>query len=428
MTGHTLPRAAILTIGDELLKGERVDTNAAWLARHLTRSGFRVTEVVSVGDPPEEIRHGLREARAVVGEGGLVVATGGLGPTLDDRTRDAVAEEFGRELVEDPELLAELEARFRSRGFDALPTPNRRVARVPEGARLLPNREGTAPGLVLEEAGIMVVLLPGVPAEMRHLVEGPFREVLEERFQGRGGAGVPVVRSIRTTGIPESALAERIEDLLSDTGAVNLASLPSVLGVELVVSATGPDAQRSVEEMMDTLLRRLEPWVYDAPSGDLAEAVLLRMRASGWTVAMAESCTAGLVSKRLTDHPGASEVFLGGVVAYSNTAKEALLGVPEALLREHGAVSAEVARAMARGACRRFGADAAVGITGIAGPGGGSETKPVGTVAIWTVTPHGETGGVERFPGGREEIRARAAQHALHGLLQVASNPWARDG
>ncbi|HEX6536400.1 MAG TPA: competence/damage-inducible protein A [Gemmatimonadaceae bacterium] len=402
----------ILTIGDELLLGYTVDTNAAYLARALADAGIIVSRRATVGDDATEIARAVAEA---LDRTGAVITTGGLGPTADDRTRPAIAALFGRELRRDEGIVARLEARFREMGYASMPPANLVQAMVPEGARLLANGHGTAPGLWLEDArGRWVAMLPGVPREMRGMLADTLLPLLHERAGGE--EGVVLSRTLRTTGIGESALAEHLGDLAAGVNGLPLAFLPGWEGVDLRVTARGmprADAERALEEAVSMLRERVGHRAYGEIGTDLAAVVLDACRAGGVRVATAESCTGGMLGARLTAIAGSSDVYVGGVVAYDNSIKERLLGVDARLLREHGAVSEPVALAMARGARERTGAEIAISITGVAGPGGGSAEKPVGTVWIAVVAPAGERASRRVFPGDREEIRRRATQGAL---------------
>lgn len=410
--------AAVVTVGDELLLGRTVDTNAAWLGRELAALGIPIVRRHTVSDQAGEIRHAVSDALRVAE---LVLVTGGLGPTPDDLTRDAVAELLDRPLEVDEDVLERIRVRFRERGMEELPGPNRRVAEVPRGARKLTNPVGTAPGLAMEHGGRLVVLLPGVPREMREIFRADLLGALREHF---GERMMPVhTRSIRTTGIPESLLSQRVGERLTEgLSPLGLAFLPDERGVDLRLTAVGlaaEEAERRFDEVEERLSEVLEPWRFEAAGGDLVEAVTSALRDARRTLAVAESCTGGLVAKRMTDFAGASDVFLGGVIAYANEVKVGQLGVEAADLEAHGAVSEAVARAMAEGVARSFGADAGVGITGIAGPGGGTEEKPVGTVC-YAVTLDGRTVvRRERFPGDRTFVRERSAQAVLFLLLRV---------
>jgi nicotinamide-nucleotide amidase len=411
-------RAAIVTVGDELLLGETVDTNAAWLGRALAAAGLSVVRRYTIGDVDAEIQEAVRGAMDVAD---LVLVSGGLGPTPDDLTRDSVAALLGRALQLDEELLTGLQRRFEARGVGALPATNRSQAEVPEGAQVLANSHGTAPGLLMEEEGTLVALLPGVPRELR----GLFRSGIEPALVKHFGERLPPVRMrvVHTTGIPESLLAEQVAEAQPQLpDSVSLAFLPDLRGVDLRLTVRGVEAEEAARRLADAeapLRMLLAPFRFEADDGDVAGAVVDALRASGRTLATAESCTGGYIGKRLTDRPGSSDVYLGGVVAYANEVKAELLGVDEATLLENGAVSEAVARAMAEGAARSLRADAAVAVTGIAGPGGGTEQKPVGTV--WhAATLDGRTvAQLETFQGNRDAVRERATQAALFLLLRL---------
>lgn len=405
----------MVTVGEELLLGRTVDTNAAWLSEQLAALGAPVVRRFTVGDDEEAIREALG---AALDHADLVVTSGGLGPTSDDRTRDAVAAALDRELNVDPGILAGLTERFRARGYETLPPHNLRQAQVPAGALALPNPTGTAPGLLLEHEGALVALLPGVPRELRGLYPAVEREVrrrLPDRLR-------PVeLRTLHTSGIPESVLAPRVEEAFGDEGRVEMAFLPDLTGVDVRLTVRGLDpeeARRALEEAEARLAPVVEPYRIGG-SGDVAREVVGLLGDRGFTLALAESCTGGLVARRITDVPGASAVFLGGIVAYANGAKIGHLGVDPELLAAHGAVSEPVGLAMARGAVRAFQADCGIGITGVAGPGGGTPEKPVGTVHLAVVA--GDRTATERwcFAGDREAIRIRSAQAALVLLYRL---------
>lgn len=399
----------LVTIGTELLLGFTVDTNAAEIAQVLAAAGVRVVRRATVGDEGDAIRNAVAEALARTG---AVITTGGLGPTRDDITKTAIAGLLGRRLVLDEQVLAALEARFRRIGRWPMPAVNRSQAEVPEGALALPNRWGTAPGLWLEDGPRLVVMLPGVPREMRGLLA---ESVVPRLARRSGGAGAVRSVVVRTTGIPESALAERLAHLEDTLPPLTLAYLPAVTGVDLRLTAWqgGAGQDTLLADASARLAEACGPHCYGRDDDDLAAVVLAQLRASGRKLAVAESCTGGLVGARLTAIPGASDVFLGGLIAYDNLIKTELLGVAEPVLEAHGAVSEETVRTMAAGAQRAFDAWAAVAVTGIAGPSGGTPEKPVGTV--WLAAATGERVTTRRrvFPGDRDEIRQRSAQAAL---------------
>jgi len=414
----------ILTIGTELLLGYTVDTNAAELGRALAAAGAEITRRTTVADRPEAIRAGLAEA---LDRAGFVITTGGLGPTRDDMTKTVVADLLGKRLVLDEQLLAGLEARFKRLGRP-MPAVNRTQAEVPEGATVLPNPRGTAPGLWVEDArGRVVVLLPGVPREMRGLL---VEEVLP-RLVARHAGEPPVVlsRTVRTTGIAESALAERVGPIEPEIAPLTLAYLPSVEGVDLRVTAWGLGA-RDAEARLAAVVERLRAAVgehrYGEDAADLAAMVLDALRSGRHRLGVAESCTGGMLAERVTNIPGASATFIGGVVAYADVVKTAALKVPIETLEAHGAVSEQTVCAMAEGAQRLFSADCTMAVTGIAGPGGGTPDKPVGTVWL-AARVHTATRAVKRvFPGDRDEIRRRAAQAALDLLRRVLTESEGR--
>lgn len=404
----------VVTIGTELLLGQIVDTNAAELSRALAAAGVEVVRHTSVADRPEAIRAAVAEA---LDRTGWVLTTGGLGPTRDDISKIEVAKLLGKALVLDQTVLRSLEERFRRLGR-TMPPINRTQAEVPAGATVLPNPRGTAPGLWIEQDGRLVIMLPGVPSEMRGLLA----EEVVPRLVQRGSGTVVRSRTVRTTGIAESALAERVGAIEADIAPLTLAYLPSVDGVDLRVTAWGmpaDEAERRLNAVAAQLRARAGEHAYGGDGADLAAVVLSELRARKARLVVAESCTGGLLSGRITAVPGASDVFIGGVVAYDNVVKSGTLDVPPELLERHGAVSEDVVRAMAAGVQRQFAVDAALAITGIAGPSGGTPEKPVGTV--WLAARFGtEARALTRiFPGDRGEIRARSAQAALDLLRRL---------
>lgn len=403
----------LVTIGTELLLGFTVDTNGAEIARALAEVGVRVVRRTTVGDGPEAIRDAVR---AGLERTGAVLTTGGLGPTRDDLSKKVVAELFGAPLEFDDGVWAALVERFARIGRVPVES-NRSQAEVPRGATVLRNRWGTAPGLWIEGGLGLVIMLPGIPGEMRKLLEHEVVPRLRERAGGR------VIRSrvVRTTGIPESTLAERMGEIEREIAPLTLAYLPGLDGVDLRLSAwqfPSAEADARLAAAVALLRERGDEHVYGEGEADLAELVLEAARRRGLTLATAESCTGGLVGARLTEIPGSSDVYLGGVVAYANELKTGVLGVDPALVGAHGAVSEQVAVAMAGGAAARLGAGAAVSVTGIAGPGGGSEAKPVGTIWYGVALAGEVTAYHTLLPGSRHDIRARAAQAALHLLLR----------
>jgi nicotinamide-nucleotide amidase len=405
----------IVAIGNELLLGETLDTNSAHAARRLAGVGARVSRVTVVGDDPVRLREALEEARQ---RSKWVITTGGLGPTRDDLTRAVVAEVFGVPLEIDEEVLATVEERFRRFGYERMPASNKSQAEVPRGARVIPNRHGTAPGLVIESGGSTFFVLPGVPAEMRALLEEGVLPVLA----AAGGLESPVVsRVVHTAGIGESALAERLDEVLADTGPVEVAYLPHLGMVDVRLTLAGfamHEADRRLEILAAEVVRRSTPWYYGYDEETLAQATGAALEARGWKVAVAESMTAGELGAEITSVAGSSAWFVGGIVAYANEAKETLLGVPRRTLERHGAVSEETCRAMLSGVRKALSAEVGCAITGIAGPAGGSGEKPVGLVWIGVETPDGAEVRKLDYPGNREEVRRRATVATLALLWQ----------
>jgi nicotinamide-nucleotide amidase len=408
----------IVTIGTELLLGFTVDTNSAFAGTALAERGIRVVRRTAIADGEAQIRGAVAEALARTG---VVITTGGLGPTRDDISKQVVAGLFGVAIEFRQEIWDRLVERYKR--YERTPSPsNRTQAEMPVGAVELRNQWGSAPGIWLEGSQGLVIMLPGVPREMRNLLT---HEVIP-RLAERGGSSPIRSRTLRTTAIPESVLAERLGEVEAAIAPLTLAYLPDVTGVDLRVTSWGLPAAEADERLAraETYIReRSGDHLYGTDGTDLASLVLDLARARGARIALAESCTGGLVGARLTAIPGSSDVVEGGVVSYANGVKVGQLGVDPALVGPGGpgAVSEEVARAMAEGAARRLGATLTVGVTGIAGPGGGTAEKPVGTV--WYATHfEGKTLVTKQVHfGERDEIRARAAQMALYLLWRRLS-------
>ncbi len=411
----TRPAAAILLTGNELLRGVISDQNGAHLAASLEVHGFSVRRTLVVGDALPDIERGLHE---LVAGADLVVCSGGLGPTHDDRTVEALANVAGVALVLDAGVLERIDrwtdhvaVRYGldRAGFDA---GNRKQAHVPVGAAVL-GMAGTAPGLVLPVDGSVVVVLPGVPSELRRLwADAPEHAALADIF----ARATPRVRWLmRTYGIGESHVADIHRSAGGDPAGVETSICARSFEIEIDIRAD-PGHDDAGAELAAKMRAELGGHLFATDERPLSEIVLDLLRARGWKGATAESCTGGMVAAALTDIPGCSDAFAGGVVAYSNRLKHDLLGVPEDVLERHGAVSAETAAAMAAGARTRLGADAAVSVTGIAGPGGGTEEKPVGLVYLHVSSPAGEDERRMDIPGSRDAVRGRAATAALQLL------------
>jgi nicotinamide-nucleotide amidase len=409
---RALERAAILAVGSELLTPIRIDTNSLYITEQLNGIGIDVVFKGIVGDDRAELATALRAALTRVD---LVVLSGGLGPTDDDVTREVTAEVLGRTLHERIEITERIRMRFAARGWQ-MPEINRRQAMVPEGGEVLENPNGTAPGLWIEHEGRLVLLLPGPPRELKpmlaRLVEGP--------LSACQGSSCLRRRVIRVTGRTESHTEEAMQPLYAEWARASTpiaATILAALGqVELHLSA-----RAATREVADEALARAAAQVeaalgLDVLSTDgrpLEQVVGDLLVARGWRIAVAESCTGGLVTSRLTDIPGSSRYVDRSVVTYSNASKTELLGVPAALLEEHGAVSEPVAQAMAHGVRTSARVDVGVGVTGVAGPGGGSEEKPVGTVCVAVSTAEHSRARSVRFIGEREQVKFQASQAAL---------------
>lgn len=403
--------AAIVAIGTEMLGPHRQDTNSLWLAARLEEIGVPIVRKSVVGDDPDAI---VRELENATREASLIVTTGGLGPTADDVTVVAVARWLGAELRRNAEFLASMRERFASRGI-RMPPVNEKQADFIEGARVLRNPRGTAPGFWGRKGDCEIVLLPGVPSEMREIME---QTVLPELTAKSGGA-VLRRRVLRVAGIGESAVEEMVEPVYArwKEHPVTILASPGEVQLHLAVRGAPAEADRTLASMESDFRSALGPRVFGEDAIELAGAVGRILAEEKRTLGLAESCTGGMISALVTDVPGSSGYFLGGVVSYGNPAKESLLGVREETIAAHGAVSAETAAEMARGARERFAADVALAVTGIAGPGGGTEEKPVGTV--WYAISDREGGDVVKrraFLGDRSLVRRTASIHGLELL------------
>jgi nicotinamide-nucleotide amidase len=401
-------KAEIIAVGSELLTPDRLDTNSLFLTEELNKLGIEVIRKTIVGDDRELLADTFRGALERVP---LIITSGGLGPTEDDLTRETLAEVLGRKLVRDEGILRYIEGRFRNLGRE-MPAVNVRQAMVPEGAEVLHNPRGSAPGLWLEDAGRTIALLPGPPRELKPM----FREHLLPRLERRASGVRMFHREIRVAGMGESAVEQRIKHIYTRYPEVNTTILAAPGEIQIHLRIWTEDAKHA-EKILEEIVKGMEIALTDRifshegkPLEEVVGNLLIQNRA---TISAAESCTGGLLAQRLTSIAGSSAYFLGGVVCYSNELKTAWADVPPDIILSKGAVSAEVAVLLAEGIRRRTGSVIGVGITGIAGPGGGSEEKPVGTVHV--AISHG-AGVKERaavYPGDRDTIRFHASQTAL---------------
>lgn len=388
----------IMTIGDELLYGQVVDTNSAFMGQQLGRLGLRVRQITSVSDRADEIVAALDQARQRVP---VILMTGGLGPTKDDLTKHVLARYFGRELVLHEPTLHHVEEIFRRFNRPMLDV-NRQQALVPAGTEVLHNAVGTAPGMWLEDGGTVFVSMPGVPFEMKKLMTDEVLPKLQARFQLAPIEHVVIM----TAGLGESFLAEKIKDWENALPPnIKLAYLPSLGSVRLRLTGT-PDGQPDLRPRMLALLPLLRQYIgeyiFAEEDSPLEVVVGQLLKARGWQLGTAESCTGGAVAQRITSVPGSSAYFRGSVVAYDNDLKESLLGVNAETLGQHGAVSEPTVREMAEGACARLGCDVALATSGIAGPGGGTPLKPVGTICLACATPQGTVSRQINIDRGRQ--------------------------
>jgi nicotinamide-nucleotide amidase len=404
--------AELLTIGTELLLGQIVDTNAAWMSQRLAEAGIDVFYKSTVGDNWGRIDSAIRLAAS---RADVVIMTGGLGPTEDDLTRDVLAAVLGRPLRLDAAVLEHVRDRFARRRVP-MPENNRKQAMVPEGALVLRNPRGTAPGLLIREAGRVFVCLPGVPAEMRPMLLEQAIPAIRDTFGIRGRI---VSRVLKTCGISESTLDMRIGDYFREMRNPSIGVLAHLGEIHVRLTCKGDDPaeiRRRHDDVDGRICGRLGHLIFGRDEETLEAVVGRLLRERGAALAVAESCTGGLVASRLTDVPGSSDYVACGVVAYSTRAKRDLLWVPEALLDRSGVVSLQVALAMAEGVRRRAGTAFGLATTGIAGPTGGTPETPVGLVYVGLAWPGGSGGREFRILGEREQIKVRASQMALETL------------
>jgi len=413
-----LKSAAIIAVGSELLTPHRSDTNSLAITARLDAAGIRVVHKAVAGDRIPDITRAIGDAAA---RADLVVISGGLGPTADDLTRDAIAAFAGVGMTEQPELIAALDARFAKRGIP-MPAINRRQAMVPDGARPLPNPNGSAPGLLLERSGLTIVALPGPPRELIPMLDA----LVESTLAPRSG-GTPLVRRVlKVSGRPESVVDDIAAPIYLPFEKADPPVETTILAapglVELHLNCRTADVEAGARAL-DALAAQLEAALghacFTRNGQNLEETLGALLSSRNLWMAVAESCTGGLVAARMTDVAGSSSYFRGGIVAYDNAIKTGSLGVAEGLLREHGAVSEPVARAMADGAREKLNADVAVAVTGIAGPGGGTDTKPVGTVVIAATGLGRERVKTFRFIGDRALVRAQSVQAALDAARRL---------
>lgn len=404
-------KASIITIGNEILSGMTLDTNSSFLAKELALIGIPVVLKISVGDEAIDIQRAFKQALA---ETDIVLCTGGLGPTSDDITKKVAAKYFGSKLKLDKKTLDHIRSRFAKRGIE-MPACNRGQAMVPDKAEVLFNPEGTAPGLLFKRGKKRLALMPGVPREMKAIFAGPLKERLEVLSCGMKIS----MLTLRTTGISESAIAEKLVPFEKGLAKGTLAYLPTHLGVDLRLTASGKDVSlinKKLDGWSTKIRQLLGNVIYGQDEETMEQEVGRLLKEKKLTLTTAESCSGGLIADRITDVSGSSDYFFGSIIAYSNILKEKMLGVKSQTLRLHGAVSKETAIEMANGVRGRLGSDLGLAITGIAGPGGGTDKKPVGLVFMALAGPRGTVVEEKRFLGQRRHIKESAAQAALNML------------
>ena len=410
--------AWIISIGNELLIGQTVNTNASWMGQRLGEIGVRVERVIMVGDDEAAIREALDEAMQ---KADVTLITGGLGPTHDDVTKQVVTEYFGGTLKFHPEILERLRKAFKKRGFE-MPAVNENQAWLPDNARILPNNLGSAQGMLFEKSGRRCIVMPGVPREMKFIMENSVLPMLQESISGEA----LLIHTWRTTGVPESVLFERLEDIPTIERYGKLAFLPKYCGVDVRITihaSSMSEAQQRLKEVEKLILDKIGKYIYATGDTPLEQVVGEMLTAKRLTLAVAESCTGGLVCDRITNIPGSSNYFLGGVVAYSNEQKVSRLGVSEETLQRYGAVSEQTAMEMASGVRETTHADIGISTTGIAGPGGATPNKPVGLVYIGLSTAKQTR--AQRFTFGEDRLINKerftyAALQQLYWLLKEA--------
>lgn len=409
--------AEIICIGTELLLGQTLDTNATYLARELAGLGINLYHKATVGDNLERMVQTLRQAWE---RSDLLILSGGLGPTQDDLTREAIGELLGEALEFRPEAWESITAYFQKSGRQ-VPESNRRQAMFPPSGHILPNALGTAPGVRVEKDGKYLFAFPGVPRELYGLWETQAKPFLQKITAGQGD-GVLTSLMVRLVGIGESAMEEQIMDLIKSQTNPTIAPYVGKGDICLRLTCRGSSESENrvqIDALYQKVAERLGPFIYGFDGDNLETVIGRQLMAKGWKLALAESCTGGLISHRITNVPGSSAYYLGGVNSYSNQLKMELVHVPESILAQHGAVSEATAAAMARGICEVTGADVGISVTGIAGPGGGTPQKPVGLVYLGVHLPNYQAVEKRVFPYDRQGNKEASAQAGLTLLWQA---------
>ncbi len=410
-------RAEIIAVGSELLTPYKLDTNSLYLTEKLLEIGIKVAYKTVVGDSREDLYKAIKDASKRVP---IIIITGGLGPTEDDITREVVANFLKKELILREDIVEKIKRHFEVRGIK-MPEINIRQAFVIDGAFVMENDVGTAPGLWIDEEKIKIALLPGPPKELKPMVENFLLEKLKEY-----GSYHYFSRTMRIVGLTESETEERIEDIISGLKNpwINILAIPGQIEINVLARGKNSkaEAEDRVNEVFDKIAERLREHIYTYDKRDFEDVIGEMMRERGKTLSVAESCTGGYLSHRITNIPGSSNYFERGVVTYSNRAKVEILGVNKDTIKKHGAVSRETALEMVEGINRISKTDYSISITGIAGPSGGTKKKPVGTVFIGIISPEKKEVFRYRFIGDREKIKWQSTQQALYLLWKALKN------
>jgi len=418
MDNLNIKTAAVITIGNEILSGKTIDTNSAFIAQRLAEIGIQVIRTISVGDDIHEIQWAIKSSMDIAQ---LIICTGGLGPTRDDITKRAIAEALNKKIIVDEEQLHIVEEKFRSLGYKKMPETNLSQAEIPEGAVIFTNKRGTAPGLLISDLKSSVIMLPGVPEEMRGIIDYQVIPYLKANLPERD---IIRTRTIRTTGMGESRIAEILEPVLPIKNSIEIAYLPDILGVDIRLTARGKNENKLRSQISKTeqlILDNIPEIIYGFDNDSLEAVIGEILRNFGLTLSIAESCTGGLIGDRITAVSGSSNYFDRGIVTYSNESKVELLGVKQKTLDSKGAVSQDVAAEMAEGIRVRSGCDIGVSTTGIAGPTGGTPQKPVGLVYIGLSDKFETIVKKLQLKGNRTRIKRQSAQAVLN-LIRIRLN------